>query len=209
MRVIQCFIRFLNSRPQGELTPYNRPYQPLPRQCGSLSYHGNLSGTRVEATLEWRKYQEVGVVSNPILRGGFIFFYFHPYLGKIPILTNIFQRDWFNHQLEIPLGRILPGLLGIGTHISHTHRRVGQVTPFVGWFSKGIRAPKWPKTFRLKDFFDWTNGIGYHLYQKWAVISSPQSFRFILRMILPSYIGIMIRTSHGTNSIPKCSMGVA
>ena len=26
-------------------------------------------------------------------------FYFHPYLGKIPILTNIFQRGWFNHQL--------------------------------------------------------------------------------------------------------------
>ena len=24
-------------------------------------------------------------------------FYFHPYLGKIPILTNIFQRGW-NHQ---------------------------------------------------------------------------------------------------------------
>ena len=28
-------------------------------------------------------------------------FYFHPYLGKIPILTNIFQRGWFNHQLDI------------------------------------------------------------------------------------------------------------
>ena len=27
-----------------------------------------------------------------------IFFYFHPYLGKIPIVTNIFQRGW-NHQL--------------------------------------------------------------------------------------------------------------
>ena len=26
-------------------------------------------------------------------------FHFHPYLGKIPILTNIFQRGWFNHQL--------------------------------------------------------------------------------------------------------------
>ena len=25
-------------------------------------------------------------------------FYFHPYLGKIPILTNIFQMGWFNHQ---------------------------------------------------------------------------------------------------------------
>ena len=25
-------------------------------------------------------------------------FYFHPYLVKIPNLTNIFQRSWFNHQ---------------------------------------------------------------------------------------------------------------
>ena len=33
------------------------------------------------------------------LGGGFKYFYFHPYLGKIPILTNIFQRGW-NHQLE-------------------------------------------------------------------------------------------------------------
>ena len=28
---------------------------------------------------------------------GFMF-YFHPYLGMIPILTNIFQMGWFNHQ---------------------------------------------------------------------------------------------------------------
>ena len=26
-------------------------------------------------------------------------FYFHPYMGKIPILTNIFQMGW-NHQLD-------------------------------------------------------------------------------------------------------------
>ena len=32
-----------------------------------------------------------------ILGGGFKYFYFHPYLGKIPILTNIFQRG-SNHQ---------------------------------------------------------------------------------------------------------------
>ena len=25
-------------------------------------------------------------------------FYFHSYLGKIPILTHIFQKGWFNHQ---------------------------------------------------------------------------------------------------------------
>ena len=32
-----------------------------------------------------------------LLGGGFKHFYFHPYLGKIPILTNIFQMGW-NHQ---------------------------------------------------------------------------------------------------------------
>ena len=35
-----------------------------------------------------------------VLGGGFKYFYFYPYLGKIPILTNIFQRGW-NHQLVI------------------------------------------------------------------------------------------------------------
>ena len=33
------------------------------------------------------------------LGGGFKYFYFHPYLGKIPILTNIFRRGW-NHHLD-------------------------------------------------------------------------------------------------------------
>ena len=33
-----------------------------------------------------------------------IFFYFHPYLEKVPILTNIFQMGW-NHQVDIMLGR--------------------------------------------------------------------------------------------------------
>ena len=39
----------------------------------------------------WGLEQNWVVVSN--------IFYFHPYLGKIPILTNIFQMGW-NHQLE-------------------------------------------------------------------------------------------------------------
>ena len=40
------------------------------------------------------------VLSKRITRvGGSNIFYVHPYLGKIPILTNIFQRG-FNHQLD-------------------------------------------------------------------------------------------------------------
>ena len=41
------------------------------------------------------------------LGGGFKYFFFHPYLGKIPNLTNIFQRGW-NHQLVVYHG--LPSL---------------------------------------------------------------------------------------------------
>ena len=40
----------------------------------------------------------VWVWAIDFLDGGFNFFYFHLYLGKIPILTNIFQGGW-NHQL--------------------------------------------------------------------------------------------------------------
>ena len=34
-----------------------------------------------------------------LLGGGFKDFYFHPYLGKVSILTNIFQMGW-NHELD-------------------------------------------------------------------------------------------------------------
>ena len=42
-----------------------------------------------------------GIVKISIWNCGWwfhIFFYVHSYLGKIPILTNIFERGW-NHQL--------------------------------------------------------------------------------------------------------------
>ena len=32
-----------------------------------------------------------GVEGNELLGGGFKYLFFHPYLGKIPILTNIVQ----------------------------------------------------------------------------------------------------------------------
>ena len=43
---------------------------------------------------------ELGLSTSPfgcITRWCFHFF-LHPYLGKIPVLTNIFQMGWFNHQ---------------------------------------------------------------------------------------------------------------
>ena len=43
-----------------------------------------------------------------VLGGGSNMFYVHHYLGKIPILTNIFQRGW-NHELVVAPGCISSG----------------------------------------------------------------------------------------------------
>ena len=58
--------------------------------------HGDL--------FDWILFSPTGSVtlnSDTYLVGSFKdFFYIHPYLGKIPSLTNIFQRGW-NRQLDI------------------------------------------------------------------------------------------------------------
>ena len=48
------------------------------------------------------------------LGGGFQHFFVHSYLGKIPNLTNIFQRGWFNHQPVV----LCPGKFSCGAMIS-------------------------------------------------------------------------------------------
>ena len=53
--------------------------------------------------------------------------YFHPYLGKIPILTNIFQIGW-NHQLEDDPS-IFPKLQGLGQLGSCGSTAVGAQLP--------------------------------------------------------------------------------
>ena len=59
---------------------------------------GQLASDFVELSSETRAN---GLVEF-ILGGGFKYLcYFHPYLGNISILTNIFPRGWFNHQLEM------------------------------------------------------------------------------------------------------------
>ena len=59
-------------------------------------------GKPIEA-VSWRRWQQGPFFSwsQSVYRNlgrGFKYVFFHPYLGKIPILTNIFQRGW-NHQL--------------------------------------------------------------------------------------------------------------
>ncbi len=45
----------------------------------------------------FRKTRQIGAEDGWLGGGNSNIFYFHPYLGKIPILTNIFQMGW-NHQ---------------------------------------------------------------------------------------------------------------
>ena len=49
---------------------------------------------------------------KPCQRFGRYIFFKHRKLAKIPILTNIFQRDWFNHQpgdnFQVPGSRVYP-----------------------------------------------------------------------------------------------------
>ena len=76
-------------------TPGDREYKkPLQKQIRRQTISMSLNW-EPEKTTCWV------VVSN--------IFYFQPYLGKIPILTNIFQRGW-NHQLE----NVFRDLQGLG-----------------------------------------------------------------------------------------------
>ena len=70
----------------------------------------NISYIPRKVGVQWRAPKLVKILSGQAgLNGGNItkitgwwfqiLFYFHPYLGKLPILTNIFQRGW-NHQLD-------------------------------------------------------------------------------------------------------------
>ena len=47
--------------------------------------------------IRWRPYKNILYIPRWWFQ---IFFIFTLYLGKIPILTHIFQRGWFNHQLD-------------------------------------------------------------------------------------------------------------
>ena len=66
-------------------------------------------------------------------------FYFHPYLGKLPILTNMFQRGW-NHQL-VEQCLNFPGSEGSkptqqpASHSFHQYKKTNTSLPW-GWGEK-------------------------------------------------------------------------
>ena len=65
-------------------------------------------------------------------------FYFHPYLGKIPILTNIFQTGWNHHLDIISISRIF-------VPESETILRAELPSTKISWLSHGSTSV----------FFDW------------------------------------------------------
>ena len=96
-------------------------------------------------------YHKIRIKSWPFLVGGFKYLYFHPYLGKISILTNIFQMGW-NHQPDL-FGRFFVWLKPPTSHPLATHRMspdwachlamVARAESFAGWGpaqSRGFNA---------------------------------------------------------------------
>ncbi len=69
--------------------------------------------------------------------GVFKYIYFHPYLGKIPILTNIFQRGW-THQLVYQFVRTLNHFL------DQQQKTMGNITMNQGNIHQ-IRVNFWPR----------------------------------------------------------------
>ena len=54
-------------------------------------------------------------VVQPKLGGGFTYFFFHPYLGKILILTNIFFR-WFETTIQKNVEPQMPLVFSLKLH---------------------------------------------------------------------------------------------
>ena len=78
-------------------------------------------------------------------------FYFHPYLGKIPVLTNIFQMGW-NHQLatsKVPSSRYFS--LIIQVHPKRVDHEPGLPRFFI--FQIGAWEPKNKSLAILCDLF--------------------------------------------------------
>ena len=91
--------RELNSVGSWKPSPSQQKQGPLGYTCGwdpKLNLHFPLTSEQRTAGVLASRRLILGMLGG----GNSNIFYVHPYLGKIPILTNIFQRGWFNHQLE-------------------------------------------------------------------------------------------------------------
>ena len=85
--------------PRGRQFPFFHVHLVLRQRGGWRS----MSEDSVEVKLFQVEKINISHMKTTGLGGGFKTFFFHLYLGKIPILTNIFQLGW-NHQLVVVEG---------------------------------------------------------------------------------------------------------
>ena len=89
-------------------------------------------------------------------------FYFHPYLGKIPILTNIFQMGW-NHQLgvyfrvtvgSVAVTALVTRLQGLLKEVEeHLSPKVDEVKTFLSLkLLEALKAPWFNEDFSHRRF---------------------------------------------------------
>ena len=114
-----------------------------------------------EAYPPWNEQQDKAP-ENFNLGGGFKCFSFectpiHPYSGKIPILTNIFQKGW-NHQLAI---------FGFQDDPASGDKLKAPI--FKGF--KKLLAVSFREGLKFRDFFHWELVLGWssHFYSPWLV----------------------------------------
>ena len=84
----------------GDVRSWNVPPPQLPQKksvAGRASLAVGKDGMPEDSRAQMERIETWRI---KFLVGVFNMFYLHPYLGKIPILTNIFQRAW-NHQLDL------------------------------------------------------------------------------------------------------------
>ena len=74
-----------------------------------------VDGSEIRLTSWCSRYPSCVVVSN--------IFYFHPYLGKIAILSNIFQRGWNHQPASIHRSLYIPGVWDFWT--------INSISPFI------------------------------------------------------------------------------
>ena len=115
--------------------------------------------------LEWKRFF---LVTNASLGGGFNSFYFDPYLGKIPILTNIL--GWVKPPTRCPSKGIK---FGTGYSFKNhsqaiwydpAKKRCDRAGKFSGlvWFFGGLHADAFPSKLEISPIWglmhDWGSG---------------------------------------------------
>ena len=138
----------------------------VPMEGGSIAtaLHESVPWPNIKAMTEayppWNEQQDKAP-ENFNLGGGFKCFSFqctpiHPYSGKIPILTNIFQRGW-NHQLAI-----------FGFQDDPASGDKLKAPMF-----KGVKllAVSFREGLKFRDFLHWELVLGWssHFYSPWLV----------------------------------------